>query len=312
MGAAIGAAFAGKLAITATSGPGICLKGELMGLAVAAELPVVVINVQRGGPSTGLPTKTEQSDLLLAMYGRHGESPMPIVAAKSPSDCFYAIMEAARIAITYNTPVTFLSDGYIANGSEPWKVPAVDQLPKFEANWAKAGEPYVTFKRDKVTLARQLAIPGTPGLEHRLGGLERDEKGSVSYDAQNHHRMSELRAQKVANIKVPDAKVFGRKQGSVLVIGWGGTYGSITSAVDELQKQGAAVSSVHLTHLNPLPSNLGALLKGFNQVLIPELNHGQLCQILRAKFLVDAKPYNKMQGRPFSITELKAKIKEML
>ena len=312
MGSAIGAAFSGKLAVTATSGPGICLKGELMGLAISAELPVIVINVQRGGPSTGLPTKTEQSDLLLSLYGRHGESPMPVVAAKSPSHCFEATLEAARIALTYNTPVTLLSDGYIANGSEPWKVPQVKDLPAIPVNWAKEGEPYVTFKRDPKTLARQLAIPGTPGLEHRLGGLERDESGSVSYDAENHHRMSELRAEKVARMEVPDVEVFGHDQGSVLVVGWGGTYGSITSAVDELQQQGAAVSSIHLVNLNPLPSNLGKILKNFNRVLIPELNMGQLCQLLRAEYLVDAIPFNKMQGRPFSVTELKAKIKEML
>lgn len=312
MGAAIGGAFAGKLAVTATSGPGICLKGELMGLALAAELPLVIINVQRGGPSTGLPTKTEQSDLLLTLYGRHGESPMPVVAAKSPSNCFDAAIEAARIALTYNTPVTLLSDGYIANGSEPWRVPQVADLPAVQANWAKEGEEYITFKRDPETLARKLAIPGTPGQEHRLGGLERDESGSVSYDAQNHHDMSLLRADKIAGIKVPDVEVFGHAQGSVLVVGWGGTYGSITSAVDECQQQGMAVSSIHLTNLNPLPANLGKVLKQFNRILVPELNMGQLCQLLRAEYLVDAIPFNKMQGRPFSVTELKTKIKEML
>ena len=312
MGSAIGAAFSGKLAVTATSGPGICLKGELMGLALSAELPVIIINVQRGGPSTGLPTKTEQSDLFLSLYGRHGESPMPVVAARSPSHCFEATMEAARIALTYNTPVTLLSDGYIANGSEPWKVPLAKDVASIPLNWAKEGEEYVTFKRDPRTLARQLAIPGTPGLEHRLGGLERDESGSVSYDADNHHRMSELRSEKVARMDVPDVEVFGHDQGSVLVIGWGGTYGAITSAVDELQQQGEAVSSLHLVNLNPLPANLGQIMKNFNRVLIPELNMGQLCRLLRAEYLVDAIPYNKMQGRPFSVTELKSKIKEML
>jgi 2-oxoglutarate ferredoxin oxidoreductase subunit alpha len=312
MGVAIGAAFTGKLAVTATSGPGICLKGELMGLALSAELPVIIINVQRGGPSTGLPTKTEQSDLLLTLYGRHGESPMPVVAAKSPSDCFDAAVEAARIALTYNTPVTLLSDGYIANGSEPWSVPTVESLPSISANWAKEGEEYVTFKRDPDTLARKLAIPGTPGLEHRLGGLERDESGSVSYDADNHHNMTLLRAEKIAKIQVPDVEVYGHNQGSVLVVGWGGTYGSITSAVDELQQQGEAVSSIHLTNINPLPKNLGQILKNFNRVLVPELNMGQLCQLLRAEYLVDAIPFNKMQGRPFAVTELKTKIKEML
>lgn len=312
MGMAIGGAFTGKLAVTATSGPGICLKGELIGLALSAELPVVVVNVQRGGPSTGLPTKTEQSDLFLAMYGRHGEAPMPVVAAKSPSDCFHAAIEASRIALTYNTPVMLLSDGYIANGSEPWMLPDTDDIDPIIPMRAIEGEDYITFKRDPHTLARRLALPGTPGLEHRLGGLEKDETGSVSYDPVNHHEMSRLRAQKIANIEVPKAEVNGHPQGSVLVVGWGGTYGAIASAVSELQVQGYAVSSVHLTHLNPFPKNLGQLLKGFNRVLVPELNHGQLCQLLRATFLVDAKPYNKMQGRPFTVTELKAKIREML
>jgi 2-oxoglutarate ferredoxin oxidoreductase subunit alpha len=237
---------------------------------------------------------------------------MPVVAAKSPSDCFDAAVEAARIALTYNTPVTLLSDGYIANGSEPWSVPTVESLPSISANWAKEGEEYVTFKRDPDTLARKLAIPGTPGLEHRLGGLERDESGSVSYDADNHHNMTLLRAEKIAKIQVPDVEVYGHNQGSVLVVGWGGTYGSITSAVDELQQQGEAVSSIHLTNINPLPKNLGQILKNFNRVLVPELNMGQLCQLLRAEYLVDAIPFNKMQGRPFAVTELKTKIKEML
>jgi 2-oxoglutarate ferredoxin oxidoreductase subunit alpha len=312
MGMAIGAGFCGQLAVTATSGPGICLKSELMGLAVSAELPVLVINVQRGGPSTGLPTKTEQSDLLLSLYGRHGESPMPIVAAKSPSNCFESTIEAARIALTYNTPVMLLTDGYIANGSEPWKVPNVDKIPPITPRHSKEGENYVTFARDPDTLARKIAIPGTPGQEHRIGGLERDEKGNVSYDNDNHHRMSELRAQKVAGIEVPDVEILGHHQGSLLVIGWGGTYGAITSAVYELQKDGAAVSAIHLTHLNPLPKNLGKVLKGFNHILIPELNHGQLCQLIRSNFLVDAISYSKMQGRPFSVIELKTKIREIL
>lgn len=312
MGVAIGASFAGKLAVTATSGPGICLKGELMGLALSAELPVIVVNVQRGGPSTGLPTKTEQSDLFLALYGRHGESPMPIVAARSPAHCFEAAIEAARITLTYNTPVMLLSDGYVANGSEPWKLPRVKDIPKISPKHAAANEEYVTFKRDPETLARSLAIPGTAGLEHRLGGLERDEGGNVSYDPQNHENMSRLRAEKIAGIKVPPAEITGQSQGEVLVLGWGGTYGAIFSAVDELQQQDLPVSSVHLTHLNPLPANLEEILKGFNHVLVPELNHGQLCRLIRSEFLVDAKPYNKMQGRPFTVTELKTKIREFL
>jgi 2-oxoglutarate/2-oxoacid ferredoxin oxidoreductase subunit alpha len=312
MGIAIGASFTGKLAVTATSGPGICLKGELMGLALSAELPVIVVNVQRGGPSTGLPTKTEQSDLFLSLYGRHGESSMPIVAARSPAHCFEAAIEAARITLTYNTPVMLLSDGYVANGSEPWKLPRVKDIPKISPVQAKEGDDFVTFRRDPETLARTLAIPGTPGLEHRLGGLERDEEGNVSYDPQNHEDMSRLRAEKVAGIEVPPAEVSGQPQGEVLVLGWGGTFGAIYSAVDELQQQGLPVSSVHLTHLNPLPANLKDVLKSFNHVLVPELNHGQLCKLIRAEYLVDAKAYNKMQGRPFTVTELKTKIREFL
>jgi 2-oxoglutarate ferredoxin oxidoreductase subunit alpha len=312
MGIAIGASFTGKLAVTATSGPGICLKGELMGLALSAELPVIVVNVQRGGPSTGLPTKTEQSDLFLSLYGRHGESSMPIVAARSPAHCFEAAIEAARITLTYNTPVMLLSDGYVANGSEPWKLPRVKDIPKISPVQAKEGDDFVTFRRDPETLARTLAIPGTPGLEHRLGGLERDEEGNVSYDPQNHEDMSRLRAEKVAGIEVPPAEVSGQPQGEVLVLGWGGTFGAIYSAVDELQQQGLSVSSVHLTHLNPLPANLKDVLKSFNHVLVPELNHGQLCKLIRAEYLVDAKAYNKMQGRPFTVTELKTKIREFL
>jgi len=300
------------LAVTATSGPGICLKGELMGLALSAELPVIVINVQRGGPSTGLPTKTEQSDLFLALYGRHGESPMPIVAARSPAHCFEAALEAARITLTYNTPVMLLSDGYVANGSEPWKLPRLKDISEIRPLHAKAGQEYVTFRRDPETLARTLAIPGTPGLEHRLGGLERDEGGNVSYDPQNHETMSRLRAEKVAGIKVPPAEVMGQSQGEVLVLGWGGTYGAIYSAVDELQQQGYPVSSVHLINLNPLPANLKDILKSFNHILVPELNHGQLCRLIRSEYLVDAKSYNKMQGRPFTVTELKTKIREFL
>lgn len=312
MGMAIGASFSGKLAVTATSGPGICLKGELMGLAISAELPLIVVNVQRGGPSTGLPTKTEQSDLFLALYGRHGESPMPIVAARSPAHCFEAAIEAARITLTYNTPVMLLSDGYVANGSEPWKLPRVKDISKISPQHAPEGEEYITFKRNPETLTRSLAIPGTPGLEHRLGGLERDEGGNVSYDPQNHEEMSRLRAEKVAGIKVPPAEIVGEAQGEVLALGWGGTYGAIFTAVDELQQQGLPVSSVHLTHLNPLPPNLQDLLKGFNHVLVPELNHGQLCRLIRSEYLVDAKAYNKMQGRPFTVTELKTKIREFL
>jgi 2-oxoglutarate/2-oxoacid ferredoxin oxidoreductase subunit alpha len=307
IGIALGASFAGKLAVTATSGPGICLKSEFIGLAVSTELPLIIIDVQRGGPSTGLPTKTEQSDLLLALYGRHGESPIPIIAANSPADCFHAAIEAAAIAIKYNTPVLLLTDGYIANGSQPWNVPNVAEIPSIAKPFKKE-PPFVVFKRDGETLAREMSIPGQPGLEHRLGGLEKDEAGDVSYESINHEKMSELRAQKVEGIDVPDAKINGKAQGSVLVLSWGGTYGSVHTAVNELQQEGKAVSSVHLRNLNPLPKNLESILKRFNKVLVPELNSGQLDMIIRSKFLIDTIKYTKLQGKPFTVQELKEKI----
>lgn len=311
IGLAIGASFSGKLAVTATSGPGICLKSEFIGLALSTELPLVIIDVQRGGPSTGLPTKTEQSDLLLAMFGRHGESPMPVVAAKSPADCFEASFEAARIALKYNTPVMFLSDGYIANGSEPWLIPNTDNLEDISIPFADANEPFVVFKRDGETLARKMAIPGQAGLEHRLGGLEKDEEGNVSYDSVNHETMTELRAQKIAGIDVADIEVSGNDRGSVLVLGWGGTYGALSTAVRELQNEGLAVSHAHLRHLNPFPKNLETLLKNFNKVIIPELNSGQLNMLIRNKFLVDTYSFNKIQGKPFTVKEVKQKIMEL-
>ena len=314
IGVAIGGSYAGKLGATATSGPGMCLKSEFIGLAVTTELPLVIINVQRGGPSTGLPTKTEQSDLLQALYGRHGESPLPVVAANSPSDCFSAAFEAARIAIQYSTPVILLTDGYLANGSEPWLVPDEASLPDISKPFADESKPYVAFARDPHTLARTHAIPGQPGLEHRIGGLEKNEKGAISYDPEVHSLMTDLRAAKVAGIAkdLPPMEVNGPKQGKLLVLGWGGTHGAITSAVATLRSEGHAVSSSTLRYLNPLPADLGDLLAGFEQVLIPELNNGQLKFLIRANYLVDALGMPKVKGQPFKISEIRARILELL
>lgn len=314
IGVALGASFAGQIGITGTSGPGMCLKSEFMGLAVSTELPLVICNIQRGGPSTGLPTKTEQSDLLEAFYGRHGESPLPIVAANSPSDCFRAAFEAVRIALEYSTPVILLSDGYLANGSEPWKIPSEDNFPKIDKPFADPSQPYETFKRDPETLARTQAIPGQPGLEHRLGGLEKDSKGSISYDAENHSEMTRLREAKVQAVakSLPPLNVVGEKKGKLLVVGWGGTHGAITSAVQSLQAEGFEVSSTNIRYLNPFPSDLGDLLKGFDKVLVPELNTGQLALLLRAKYLVDTVSMNKIQGRPFKVSEIRERILQLI
>jgi 2-oxoglutarate ferredoxin oxidoreductase subunit alpha len=314
IGIALGASFAGQLGATATSGPGMCLKGEFMGLAVTTELPLVIINVQRGGPSTGLPTKTEQSDLFQALYGRHGESPMPVIAANSPSDCFSAAFEAARIAIQYSTPVILLTDGYLANGSEPWRVVDETTLPDISKPFAAEGEPYVAFKRDPETLARTQAIPGQPGLEHRIGGIEKNERGAISYDPENHSEMTGLRAAKVAGIakSLPPQAVIGNRTGKLLVLGWGGTYGAITIAVESLRAEGHDVSSTHLRYLNPLPADLGELIKGFDQVLIPELNMGQLSLVIRGNYLVDAKSMTKVKGRPFKVSEIREQILNVL
>jgi 2-oxoglutarate ferredoxin oxidoreductase subunit alpha len=314
IGVAIGASYAGKLGATATSGPGMCLKSEFMGLAVTTELPLVIVNVQRGGPSTGLPTKTEQSDLLQALYGRHGESPMPVIAANSPSDCFSAAFEAARIAIKFSTPVILLTDGYLANGSEPWLVPDEATLPDISKPFADESKPYVAFARDPQTLARTHAIPGQPGLEHRIGGIEKNEKGAISYDPEIHSLMTGLRAAKVAGIAkdLPPIEVLGPRRGKLLVIGWGGTHGAITSAVNALRGEGHAVSSTHLRYLNPLPPDLGDLIKGFDKVLIPELNNGQLSIILRARYLVDTLSMSKIKGQPFKINEIRERILELL
>ncbi len=312
---AIGAAFAGNLAITATSGPGLALKSEALGLAVITELPLVLVNVQRGGPSTGLPTKTEQSDLNQAMYGRNGEAPMVVLAAATPADCFNMGYEACRIALKYMIPVILLSDGYIANGSEPWKIPDIDSLPEIETRLTKKKEGFAPFQHDNPNLSRPWALPGTPGMEHRVGGLEKwEETGHVSYDPENHQKMVELRQQTVDVIAndIALAKAFGKGNGDLLVIGWGGTHGALRSAVETAQEKGMSVSHLHLRHLNPLPRNLGEILVKFQKVMIAELNMGQLAAIIRSKFLVDAVSLNKIQGKPFTITEVFKKISELV
>jgi 2-oxoglutarate/2-oxoacid ferredoxin oxidoreductase subunit alpha len=313
--AAIGASFAGNLGLTGTSGPGICLKSEGINLAVMTELPLVIVDVQRGGPSTGLPTKTEQADLLQAMFGRNSESPLAIVAPATPADCFTMAIEAWRIAIKYMTPVLYLSDGYLANGSEPWKIPKVEDLPKIEVKFRTDAEGFFPYLRDEKTLARPWAIPGTPGLEHRIGGLEKQNiTGNVSYDPDNHMKMVELRAEKIARIAhdIPDVEVFGEKEGEVLVVGWGGTYGAITAAVEEVRSRQMPVSSIHLRYLNPFPKNLPDILGRFEKILVPELNLGQLSWLLRAKYLVPTIPFSKVKGKPFKISEIIDKIQEVL
>lgn len=316
---AIGASYGGALGVTTSSGPGIALKGEAMGLAMMLEIPLVIVNVQRGGPSTGLPTKTEQSDLMQAYYGRNGEAPMPIISANSPADCFDAAYEAARVSLQHMVPVIFLTDGYIANGAEPWKFPSADQLApitvKFKTELAEGEEKYKPYARDE-KLARPWAVPGTPGLEHRIGGLEKqDVTGNVSYDPENHQVMIKLRQAKVDKIAdyIPLQKLdSGPEKGKILVLGWGSTYGAIKSAVAELQAQGHAVSHAHLRYIRPFPKNLGEILKNFETVLIPEINNGQLIKIIRDEFLIDAKGYNKMMGVPITKTELVMKLEEML
>jgi 2-oxoglutarate ferredoxin oxidoreductase subunit alpha len=317
MTSTIGAAFAGAMAVTASSGPGIALKGEGMGLAIITELPMIVINVQRGGPSTGLPTKTEQADLFQAIFGRNGECPMPVIAASSPADCFDVAQEAWRIAVRYMVPVMLLTDGYIANGSEPWRIPKYSDLPKIEVKHpgpASNGDTFLPYKRDE-RLARPWALPGTPGLEHRIGGLEKqDITGNVSYDPNNHQHMINTRAAKVANIakELPPQKIDGPATGDLLVLSWGGTYGACATAVHNVQAKGKAVSHCHLRYLNPLPKDLGDILKRFKKVLIPELNLGQLRTIIRANYLIDAIGLNKVQGKPFSVGEVVEKMDALL
>ena len=317
--AAIGASYGGSLAVTTTSGPGIALKGEAMGLAVMLEIPLLIIDVQRGGPSTGLPTKTEQSDLLQAYYGRNGECPMPVISASTPSDCFSAVYEAVRIALEHMTPVMFLSDGYIANGAEPWLFPQAEDLPaitvKFKTALDEGEERLQPYKRDE-KLVRPWALPGTKGLEHRIGGLEKqDITGNVSYDPDNHEHMVKTRQAKVDMIAnyIPEQKIdSGAASGKVLLLGWGSTYGSIKSAVQELLLEGHAVSHAHIRYMRPFPKNLGEIIKQFDTVIVPEINNGQLIKILRDVYLVDAKPYNKIKGTPITKGELVAEIRKYL
>jgi 2-oxoglutarate ferredoxin oxidoreductase subunit alpha len=321
IGMAIGASFGGSLGVTATSGPGICLKSEAIGLAVMTELPVVIIDVQRGGPSTGLPTKTEQADLLQAMFGRNGECPAVIVAPCSPSDCFDMVFEAVRLAIGYMTPVFILSDGYLANGAEPWLIPNIAELPRIkvthptEPNSNGTGPAvFLPYKRDD-RLVRPWAIPGAKGLEHRVGGLEKEDiTGNVSYDAVNHEHMVATRAKKIANIAndIPELTVDGPETGDLLVIGWGGTHGAILSAVLRSQRKGLKVAAAHVRYLNPMPRNIGAVLKRYKKVLCPELNAGQLRMLLRATYLIDIEGLNKIQGKPFLVSEIEHKIEQML
>jgi 2-oxoglutarate ferredoxin oxidoreductase subunit alpha len=345
VGVAIGAAFGGALGVTATSGPGVCLKSEAIGLAVMTELPVIIIDVQRGGPSTGLPTKTEQSDLLQAMFGRNGECPVAIVAPQSPADCFAMTFEAVRIATEFMTPVFILSDGYIANGAEPWSIPKVDELPAIQVHRATAPNShagskgtngtngtahtadvdgpaltdahkphFLPYKRNSM-LVREWAVPGVPGLEHRIGGIEKqDVTGKINYEPANHHHMVKTRAQKIANIAhtIPDLTVNGPESGDLLVLGWGGTYGALLSAVQRAQRKGQQVAHAHLRYLNPMPKNTGAVLKRYRKVLIPELNNGQLLLLIRGTYLVDAVGFNKIQGKPFLVGELEEIIDELV
>lgn len=317
-GAAIGASFGGALAVTASSGPGIALKTEAIGLAVMLELPMVIVNVQRGGPSTGLPTKTEQSDLFQALYGRNGEAQVVVISANSPSDCFSAAYQACKIALEHMTPVIFLSDGYMANGSEPWAFPTTNQLPSIEVSFASPlqteDEKFLPYKRNE-NLVRPWAIPGTPTLQHRVGGLEKHfESGDVSYDPENHEKMVKIRAEKIKKIEefIPEQTLAsGNLNGKVLVLGWGSTYGAIKTAVNELIEEGYAVAHAHLKYINPLPKNLNTILQSFDKVIIPELNDAQMVHLIRSKFLIPAIPYNKIKGLPFTVEEIKNKIIEI-
>ncbi|MEG3586663.1 MAG: 2-oxoacid:acceptor oxidoreductase subunit alpha [Actinomycetota bacterium] len=320
---AIGASFGGDLALTTTSGPGVALKGEAIGLAFNLELPLVIIDIQRGGPSTGLPTKTEASDLLMAMYGRHGESPIPVIAPYSPGHCFYVAIEACRLALKYRTPVMLLSDGYLANGSEPWKLPDVDSLPDITTTFTTetnhvdedGNSHFWPYKRDPETLARAWAIPGTPELMHRIGGIEKEDgTGNISYDPSNHQKMTDIRQAKVDNIAndMPPTWVEGDLDADVLLIGWGSTWGAIASAVKQVRSEGHKVAHAHLIHINPFPRDLGEVLSQFKTVICPEMNMGQLSRLLRAEYLVDIESLNKVQGQPFTTAELHERILEAL
>ncbi|MER7363981.1 2-oxoacid:acceptor oxidoreductase subunit alpha [Nonomuraea wenchangensis] len=319
VGAALGAAFGGSLGVTTTSGPGVALKAETVGLAVTTELPLIIVDVQRAGPSTGMPTKTEQTDLLMAMYGRNGESPVPVLAAATPSDCFTMAIEAARIALKYRTPVMLLSDGYLANGSEPWRIPDVAELPDISVSFTtepngEDGTTYLPYSRDPETLARPWAVPGTAGLEHRIGGIEKaDGTGNISYDPDNHDRMVRLRQAKIDGIDVPDLTVDDPDgDARVLVLGWGSTYGPIAAAARRVRAAGHKVAQAHLRHLNPLPANTGEVLRSYDKVLLPEINLGQLAMLLRARHLVDVISYNRVRGLPFKAAELAAVIQEVI
>ncbi len=312
---AIGAAYAGSLAITTTSGPGMALKTEAIGLATMVELPLVIVDIQRGGPSTGLPTKTEQADLFQALFGRNSEAPVPVLAASSPGDCFWVALEASRIAIKYMVPVIVLSDGYLANGAEPWRVPSVEEIPEIPVRFRTDPASFRPYEREPHTLSRPWVVPGTTGLEHRVGGLEKqDGGGNISYDALNHETMVRLRAAKVEAVvqDIPDVVPAGDPDGDLLIVGWGSTYGAITAALRAQREKGRRIGHVHLRHLNPLPGNLGEVLKRYRRVLVPELNMGQLLWVLRAKYLVDAVGYPKVQGKPFKQSELESKIEETL
>ncbi len=316
VGAALGASFGGSLGVSTSSGPGIVLKQEAIGLAATLELPLVILDIQRAGPATGMPTKPEQGDLLNVMFGRNSESPVPVIAAATPGDCFDATLEACRIALTYRTPVFMLSDAYLANGSEPWLIPDPDSIPEIEVEFATAPNQdgaFMPYLRDPQTLARPWAVPGTPGLEHRIGGLEKaDVTGNVSYDPDNHDYMVRIRAQKVAGIAVPDLEVDHVEGAKLLVLGWGGTYGPITAAVQKVRAGGGKVAQVHLRHLNPFPHNLGDVLRSYDRVLVPEMNLGQLLKLVRAEFLVDAAGYNRVRGLPFTSSELAEAMEVML
>jgi 2-oxoglutarate/2-oxoacid ferredoxin oxidoreductase subunit alpha len=312
---AIGASYAGALAITTTSGPGMALKTEALGLAVAVELPLVVCDIQRGGPSTGLPTKTEQADLLQALYGRNSEAPVPVLAPSTPGDCFWIALEASRIAIKYMVPVIILSDGYLANGAEPWKIPSVEDLPKIEAKYETNPVGFQPYKRNPDTLARPWAIPGTPGLEHRIGGIEKqDVTGNINYEPLNHEHMVRTRAEKVAGIAqdIPEIVPEGDASGDLLIVAWGSTNGPITAAMNSQREKGRKIGHVHLRHLNPFPRNLGEVMNRYKKILVPEMNMGQLVMVLRAKYLVDAQSYGKIQGKPFKQSEIEDKIEELL
>lgn len=315
VGSALGAAFGGALAITTTSGPGMNLKAETLGLAASVELPMVVTNIQRAGPSTGMPTKPEQTDLLQALYGRHGETPLPVIAASTPADCFYAAFEATRIAIKYMTPVILLTDGFLANASEPWLLPTVADMQDIEVEFRTDPQGFFPYLRDEQTLARPWVKPGTPGLEHRIGGIEKDYlTGNISYAPANHEQMVRVRHQKVTRItqEIPPTKVHGPERGKLLVLGWGSTYGAIAAAVEDAQAQGHTVAHAHLRHLNPLPADLGDVLSGYDRVLVPEMNMGQLLKLVRAEYLIDAIGLNKIQGRPFKVSEVATRIARLL